>query len=88
VSQVLVFGRFALRMAERVLLVDGDPVVLGARAFDVLQALAERSRLIDQLASARNAAAKARQMSQRVELNLQIQRLQRQLQELQDRLAT
>ena len=42
-SQVLVFGRFALRMAERVLLVDGDPVVLGARAFDVLQALAERS---------------------------------------------
>jgi hypothetical protein len=52
------------------------------------QALAERSRLIDQLASARNAAAKARQMSQRVELNLQIQRLQRQLQELQDRLAT
>jgi hypothetical protein len=52
------------------------------------QALAERSRLIDQLASARNTAAKARQMSQRVELNLQIQRLQRQLQELQDRLAT
>lgn len=52
------------------------------------QALAERSRLLDQLASARNTAAKARQMSQRVELNLQIQRLQRQLQELQDRLAT
>jgi hypothetical protein len=52
------------------------------------QALAERSRLIDQLASARNTAARARQMSQRVELNLQIQRLQRQLQELQDRLAT
>ena len=51
-------------------------------------ALAERSRLIDQLASARNTAAKAGQMSQRVELNLQIQRLQRQLQELQDRLAT
>jgi len=52
------------------------------------QALAERSRLIDQLAYARNTAARARQMSQRVELNLQIQRLQRQLQELQDRLAT
>jgi hypothetical protein len=52
------------------------------------QALAERSRLLDQLASARSTAAKARQMSQRVELNLQIQRLQRQLQELQDRLAT
>lgn len=42
-SQVLVFGRFALRMAERVLLVDGHPAVLGARAFDVLQALAQRS---------------------------------------------
>ena len=42
-SQVLFFGRFVLRMAERVLLVDGDPAVLGARAFDVLQALAERS---------------------------------------------
>jgi hypothetical protein len=52
------------------------------------QALAERSRLLDQLASARSTAAKARQMSHRVELNLQIQRLQRQLQELQDRLAT
>ncbi|MEI8267298.1 MAG: DUF4391 domain-containing protein [Betaproteobacteria bacterium] len=50
--------------------------------------LAERSQLLDQLASARNTAAKARQMSQRVELNLQIQRLQRRLQELQDRLAT
>ena len=52
------------------------------------QALAERSRLLDQLATVRSTAAKARQMSQRVELNLQIQRLQRQLQELQDRLAT
>ncbi len=40
---MLVFGRFALRMAERLLLVDNQPVALGARAFDVLQALAERS---------------------------------------------
>lgn len=59
-----------------------------ARTAAQRQALAERSRLLDQLASARSTAAKARQMSQRVEFNLQIQRLQRQLQELQDRLAT
>jgi hypothetical protein len=35
----------------------------------------------------RSTAAKARQMSQRVELNLQIQRLQRQLQDIQARLT-
>lgn len=51
------------------------------------QALAERSQLLEQLASIRSQAAKARQMSQRVELNLQIQRLQQQLQDLQARLT-
>lgn len=38
----LVFGRFELRPAERLLLADGLPVNLGARAFDVLVALADR----------------------------------------------
>ena len=51
------------------------------------QVLAERSRLLEQMATARNAAAKARQMSRRVELNLQIQRLQSQLQDIQARLT-
>ena len=41
-QQVLDFGSFALRMAERLLVVDSVPVAVGARAFDVLQALAER----------------------------------------------
>ena len=41
--QVLAFGRVTVRVAERVLLVDGEPMALGARAFDVLVALAERS---------------------------------------------
>jgi len=36
------FGRFEVRSAERQLLIDGKPAVLGARAFDVLQALVER----------------------------------------------
>jgi len=36
------FGRFELRAANRQLLLDGQPVVLGARAFDVLLALVER----------------------------------------------
>jgi predicted ATPase/DNA-binding winged helix-turn-helix (wHTH) protein len=36
------FGRFELRPAERVLLVDGAAVPLGARAFDVLVALTAR----------------------------------------------
>jgi predicted ATPase/DNA-binding winged helix-turn-helix (wHTH) protein len=38
----LVFDRFELRTAERLLLADGLPVNLGARAFDVLVALADR----------------------------------------------
>ena len=36
------FGRFELRTAQRRLLVDGQPVTLGARAFDVLAQLIER----------------------------------------------
>src|SRR5215472_14146721 len=36
------FGRFELRTAQRRLLVDGHPVTLGARAFDVLAQLIER----------------------------------------------
>jgi DNA-binding winged helix-turn-helix (wHTH) protein len=42
------FGRFELQAHERRLLVDGRAAVLGARAFDLLLALAERSgRLVD-----------------------------------------
>ncbi|MGY2222501.1 ATP-binding protein [Pseudomonas gingeri] len=36
------FGRFEVRPAERRLYVDGSPIVLGTRAFDVLLALIER----------------------------------------------
>ena len=36
------FGRCEVRPAERALLVDGRPAVLGLRAFDVLLALIER----------------------------------------------
>lgn len=44
----LVFGRFELRPAERLLLNDGLPVALGARAFDVLVTLAaRRERVVD-----------------------------------------
>jgi len=44
----LVFGRFELRPAERLLLADGLPANLGARAFDVLMALAaRRERVVD-----------------------------------------
>ena len=42
VAPSLRFGRFELRPASRRLLVDARPVALGARAFDVLQALIER----------------------------------------------
>jgi predicted ATPase/DNA-binding winged helix-turn-helix (wHTH) protein len=37
------FGRVALSPATRQLLIDGQPALLGARAFDLLQALVERS---------------------------------------------
>ncbi|MCC6194825.1 MAG: helix-turn-helix transcriptional regulator [Burkholderiales bacterium] len=41
-SEPLRFGRFELWPGERRLLAGGEPVALGARAFDVLLALAER----------------------------------------------
>ena len=42
------FGRFELQAHERRLLIDGRPAALGARAFDLLLALAERpGRLVD-----------------------------------------
>jgi DNA-binding winged helix-turn-helix (wHTH) protein len=41
-GETLRFGRFEIRPAERLLLADGEPVALGARAFDVLMALIER----------------------------------------------
>jgi TolB-like protein/DNA-binding winged helix-turn-helix (wHTH) protein/tetratricopeptide (TPR) repeat protein len=41
------FGNIEVRVAERTLLIDGNPVALGARAFDVLQALVEhRDRIV------------------------------------------
>ena len=36
------FGRFELRPSERVLLADGTPVAIGARAFDLLIAFVDR----------------------------------------------
>lgn len=42
-SQGWRFGRFELQPDERRLLVDGEPVTLGARAFDVLVLLAEQA---------------------------------------------
>ncbi|WP_284620212.1 tetratricopeptide repeat protein [Aquabacterium humicola] len=42
-TQVMTLGSVEIRVAERKLIVDGTPVALGARAFDVLLALAERS---------------------------------------------
>ena len=45
------FGRFELQPVERRLLVDGEPAALGARAFDVLLALAEHpGRLVSKRA--------------------------------------
>ncbi|HEU0204753.1 MAG TPA: transcriptional regulator, partial [Burkholderiaceae bacterium] len=41
-SPALRFGRVEVRPADRQLLIDGVPAVLGARAFDVLLALIER----------------------------------------------
>ena len=46
--QRLVFGQFELRPAERLLLANGLPISVGARAFDVLVALTtRRDRLVD-----------------------------------------
>jgi DNA-binding winged helix-turn-helix (wHTH) protein len=36
------FGRFELRPSERILLADGAPVAIGARAFDLLAEFADR----------------------------------------------
>lgn len=41
-APTLVFGRVELRLAERVLRVEGQTVALGGRAFDLLQALVRR----------------------------------------------
>ena len=47
VTAAVRFGRFELRPDSRQLLVDGEPAALGARAFDVLQALIEqRERIV------------------------------------------
>ena len=43
----LVFGHIELRLAERLLLVDGQPVALGSRGFDLLKALvSQRDRVV------------------------------------------
>ena len=42
VTAIFNFGRFELRLGSRQLLRNGRPVTLGARAFDVLEALVER----------------------------------------------
>jgi predicted ATPase/DNA-binding winged helix-turn-helix (wHTH) protein len=48
VATPLRFGRFELQAHERRLLIDGQPATLGARAFDLLVALAERAgHLVD-----------------------------------------
>ena len=50
--------RFEVRTTERLLLIDGAPAKLGARAFDVLQALYEhRDRLVDQERAVRDRLA-------------------------------
>ena len=38
------FDRFELRPAERLLLRDGDPVLIGSRPFDLLRVLLEHAR--------------------------------------------
>ena len=55
-------------------------IAVGATASAQRQALADRQQVLQQLSAVRSAAAKARQMNQRVALNLQIQRLQGDLQ--------
>ena len=46
-SETVQFGRFEIRIAERQVRADGQPVALGSRAFDVLAALvARRDRLV------------------------------------------
>ena len=45
-SLALTFGRFELQARHRRLMREGEPVSMGARAFDVLLALAERRERI------------------------------------------
>lgn len=45
-TQARVFQQFEIRPEERQLLVGGQPVAIGARAFDVLLALADRSQRV------------------------------------------
>ena len=46
-SDIIQFGRFEIRMTERQLRADGQPVPLGSRAFDLLAALvARRDRMV------------------------------------------
>ena len=61
---------------------------IGATASAQRQALADRQQVLQQLSAARTAAAKARQMNQRVSLNLQIQRLQGDLQAIAGRIQS
>ena len=60
-DQPLRFGRFEISPAERVLRVDGQPATLGARAFDLLLALAQRrDRARHQAGAARPRLARRR----------------------------
>ena len=61
---------------------------IGATASAQRQALADRQQVLQQLSAVRSAAAKARQMNQRVALNLQIQRLQGDLQAIVEQLQS
>lgn len=61
---------------------------VGATASAQRHALADRQQVLQQLSVVRSAAAKARQMNQRVALNLQIQRLQGDLQQLESKLTS
>jgi len=46
VTQARVFQQFEIRPEERVLLIAGQPMTIGARAFDVLLALVDRSQRV------------------------------------------
>ena len=61
---------------------------VGTAALAQRQALAGRQQVLQQLSAVRSAAAKARQMNQRVALNVQIQRLQGDLQQFESQLTS
>lgn len=77
-----VTGRFATGTAD-----GASTMESAAKAAAQRDALLERQRVLQQLAAARSTAAKARQMNRRVELNLQIQRLQGDLQQIESKLT-